>query len=96
MTVKKLLPPGTMLVCRIDLDQMILWSSYNCDLDDINATVDVNEVLMVIDSRVTPEEDRPKYDEVYTDEWKNGAYFVMSSSGVKGWIGEGWVMPVTI
>lgn len=96
MTAKKLLPPGTMLVGRIDLDQLILWSSYNCDLDDVNATVNVNEVLMVIDSRVTPEEDRSKYDEVYTDEWKNGAYFVMSSSGAKGWIGEGWVMPVTI
>jgi hypothetical protein len=51
---------------------------------------------MVINSRITPEEDRPTYDEVYTDEWKNGAYFVMSSSGMKGWIGEGWVMPITI
>jgi hypothetical protein len=96
MTVKQLLPPGTMVVCRVDLDKLILWSSYDCDLDDVNGYVDVNEVLIIIDSRITPEEERSKYDEVYTDEWKNGAYLVMSSSGVKGWIGEGWVTPVTI
>ena len=34
MTVKKLLPPGTMAVCSVDIDQLILWSSYNCDLDN--------------------------------------------------------------
>lgn len=91
MTVKKLLPPGTMAVCSVDIDQLILWSSYNCDLDNINATVGVNEVLMVINSRTIPEEERTKYDEVYTDEWKNGAYLILASSGVSGWVGAGWI-----
>jgi hypothetical protein len=95
MTIKQLLSPGTMVVCRPDLDKLILWSSYECDLDDFNATIEVNDVLIILDVRVTPTEEKSKYDEIYTEEWKNGAYLVISSAGVQGWIGEGWVIPVT-
>lgn len=95
MTSKALLPIGTMVRCRPDMgEQLILWSSHSAeDVDDISAYVDVNEVLVVLNSK-TNSRARSKKHVVYSDEWKNGAYLLMSASGAKGWIGEGWVVPV--
>jgi len=28
------------------------------------------------------------------DEWQKGSYLVLTSSGVSGWVGEGWVLLV--
>lgn len=97
MPTKKLLSPGTMVVCNasLDIDQLVLWASYEGDVENIeyaiHGTIDMKDVLIVIKSRINLDKNV-----IYSDEWKNGAYFVMSSSGMKGWVGEGWVVPVTI
>jgi hypothetical protein len=97
MPTKKLLSPGTMVVCNtnLDIEQLVLWGSYEGDVENIehavHGTIDMKDVLIVIKSRINLDKNV-----IYSDEWKNGAYFVMSSSGMKGWVGEGWVVPVTI
>lgn len=100
MHQKKLLPVGTLVACRPDIDQLILWESYDVDdADDVAGYVDINEVLVILKARKNEDPHRKKSllkEELFTEEWKNGAYFLMSSSGVRGWIGEGWVVPITI
>jgi len=96
MPTKKLLSPGTMVVCNasLDIDQLVLWGSYEgaASIEHaVHGIIDMKDVLIVIKSRINLDKNV-----IYSDEWKNGAYFVMSSSGMKGWVGEGWVVPVTI
>ena len=96
MPTKKLLSPGTMVVCNasLDIDQLVLWGSYEGAASielAVHGIIDMKDVLIVIKSRINLDKNV-----IYSDEWKNGAYFVMSSSGMKGWVGEGWVVPVTI
>lgn len=95
MSSKPLLPIGTMVKCRPDVgEHLILWTSHNAeDVDDISAYVDVSEVLIILNFE-TNSNVKLKKRVIYSDEWKNGAYLLMSTSGAKGWIGEGWVVPV--
>ena len=95
MSANKLLQPGTLVVCREDLDKLVLWESPSCDLDDVAGQVDVNEGLIILETRETPAIEKENLGDLYTEEWKNGSYYVSSRSGIKGWIGEGWVVPVT-
>lgn len=98
MPTKKLLPIGTLVVCRTDIEHLILWESYDVDdADDVAGYVDLHEVLIVLEARKNEDPDRKKSiikEELFSEEWKDGAYLLLSSSGVKGWIGEGWVVPV--
>lgn len=98
MCQKKLLPVGTLVACRPDIDQLILWESYDVDdTDDVAGYVDINEVLVILGFKQNDDPDRKKpiiKEELFSEEWKDGAYFLISSSGIKGWIGEGWIVPV--
>lgn len=98
MSQNKLLAIGTLVACRPDLDQLILWSSYDVDdVDDVAGYVDIDEVLVILEARKNEDPDRKKSllkEELFSEEWKNGAYLLLSSSGIKGWIGEGWIVPV--
>jgi hypothetical protein len=96
---KKLLPIGTLVVCRTDIEHLILWESYDVDdTDDVAGYVDIHEVLIILEARKNEEPDRKKKsivkEELFSEEWKNGAYLLLSSSGIKGWIGMGWVTAV--
>lgn len=95
MSSKQLLPIGTMVRCRAEVGhQLILWASHAAkDVDDVSAYVNVDEVLVVLKSRRNLKSARSK-NPTLSDEWKKGAYLLMSSSGSTGWIGEGWVVPV--
>lgn len=97
MSQNKLLAPGTLVTCRPDLDQLILWQSYDVDdVDDVAGYVDIHEVLVILEARKNEDPSRKKStlkEELFSEEWKNGAYLLLSSSGIRGWIGEGWVVP---
>lgn len=99
MSQSNLLPIGTLVTCRPDLDQLILWGSYDVDdADDVAGYVDINEVLVILEARKNEDPDRKKSilkEELFSEEWKNGAYLLLSSSGIKGWIGEGWIVKVS-
>jgi hypothetical protein len=95
---KKLLPIGTLVACRTDIEHLILWESYDVDdTDDVAGYVDIHEVLIVLEARKNEEPDGKKStikEELFSEEWKNGAYLLLSSSGIKGWIGMGWVTAI--
>lgn len=98
MPQKKLLPIGTLVACRTDIEHLILWESYDVDdTDDVAGYVDIHEVLIILEARKNKDPDRKKSiikEELFSEEWKNGAYLLLSSSGKKGWIGEGWVTAI--
>jgi len=87
----KLLPPGSLVVCRPDSDQLILWESYGCDVDDIKGMANVNDILIVLEAK----ENSSFKDERLTEEWLLGAYKIMTPEGIQGWTGAGWVVPIT-
>jgi len=93
MSKEELLRPGDMVVCREDIDKLILWSSYGCEPDDDGAGVDPKNVLLILEVRRSSIDDLKPTD-TFTPEWQIGAYYVLSSFGIKGWIGAGWVVPV--
>lgn len=98
MSQSKLLPIGTLVACRPDIEQLILWESYDVDdADDVAGYIDISEVLIILEARKSEDPNRKKSiikEELFSEEWKNGAYLLLSSSGIRGWIGEGWVIPI--
>jgi hypothetical protein len=88
--INKLAAPGDIVTCRPGEDRLYLWSSMNCNPDEINGQTEPGEILLVLDVRKNIETIRN-----LQDEWSNGAYFLYSSRGISGWVGAGWVVPVT-
>jgi len=46
---KQVLKPGQFATCRPDVDKLMLWSSYDCEIDDVNDTVDGEELFIILD-----------------------------------------------
>jgi len=93
MITEGLLKPGDLVACRPDADGLIMWSSYRCDIDDTVGGVDVNDILLILKSR-KPTKKELRQPIPLTEEWKVGAYQVLSSEGLVGWIGAGWAVPI--
>ena len=90
---KNLLSPGTLVTCRGDAPGgLIMWSSYRSEIEDDIGKADQNEIMLILKSR------KPAKKELcsLTPEWKTGAYLILAAGGKKGWVGAGWVIPVTI
>lgn len=96
MASKELLSPGDIGVCRPDLDRMIVWSSHRSDFDADTGQVSSNDLLLIIETRKTTRRELRDRSNPLTFEWKKGSYHILASNGVRGWVGAGWVVPVTI
>ena len=96
MTVKRLLKPGTLVTCRAEADGLIMWSSYGCHIDHDIDHVNENDILMVLKSRKPTKIELNDIKNPLTEEWIIGSYQVLSPKGIKGWVGAGWVLPITI
>lgn len=82
-----MLKPGQVVVGRSDIDHLVLWESIEDSSESVECS-DSNDLFVIIEVV----EKLPSIEsENMTDEWKNGAYRVMSSKGNCGWVGEGWV-----
>lgn len=85
-----LLPVGTMIKPKPENEFLVLWSTdRNSNFDDEIGRVLEDEIMIILKSEKTNSENKS-----WTDEWKNGSYMVLSSSGLIGWVGEGWVIPI--
>lgn len=94
MSQTELLPPGTLVIPRDDVSgELIIWSSYRSDIEDVGDNVGSDSVLLILESRKHSKRKAEKY--MLTAEWKLGAYLILSSNGKKGWVGAGWVQPVS-
>lgn len=78
--------PGELVVCRSDVEHLILWESCECDAEDVNGLAEAHEILIVLDYKKTSGSDK------IMDEWSEGAYKLMTPRGVVGWTGVGWVV----
>lgn len=89
---QKLSQPGNLVACRPDMqgDELILWSSHDCEVEEVNGYVHNDNVLLILEVRPPAKTNEP-----LMLEWEKGAYKVLSPTGVCGWIGAGWVIPVT-
>jgi hypothetical protein len=85
-----LLKPGHIVVSKDKDEKLVLWSAYKCESDEFYEIVDSNEIMIVLEAKKSTSSE-----EFLNSEWENGAYFVMTSSGVKGWVGSGWVTSVS-
>jgi hypothetical protein len=88
--IDKLVVPGDIVIGRSGEDHLYLWSSMNCGADEINGRTEPGEILLVLDVRETTEAISN-----LQDEWSVGSYLVYSSRGISGWVGAGWVIPIT-
>lgn len=96
MSQTELLPPGTLVVPRDDISgELIIWSSYRSDIEDVGDNVGPDNVLLVLKSRKPSQREAKSRKYMLTPEWKLGAYLILSSNGKKGWVGAGWVQPVS-
>jgi len=84
---EELLQPGHIVTPRDKSEKLVLWSTYMCDPDEFYEIVDLNGIMIILETKKTEKEK-----EVLTPEWKNGAYRVMTQDGVVGWVGSGWVI----
>lgn len=85
-----LLSPGTLVKIRPGEEFLVLWPtsrtiSYEKEAGRVSSS-DVMTILKVKKSK--------KFHKNVADEWQNGSYLVLSSMGISGWVGEGWVIPV--
>lgn len=93
MMAKNLLSPGTLVTCRADAPGgLIMWSSYRSEIDNDVGKIEQDEVMLILKSRKSGKNEK----HTLTPEWQTGAYLILSSAGTKGWVGAGWVVPVTI
>lgn len=86
-----LLVPGTIVKGRTN-ETLVLWKTYKCSIYDEAGKVDANEIMVILEAKQNKSKQKAKAR--MTEEWQRGAYLVLSSNGVKGWLGEGWVIPV--
>jgi len=89
------LRPGSIVFCRAELKEdlqegLTIWKSYDSISDDISFVdvVSMNDIMLVLSFKTTPIQDNDKI----SDEWKIGAYKVLTPRGVVGWVGKGWVV----
>jgi len=82
------LKPGQFATCRPDVDKLMLWTSYDCEIDDVNDTVTGEELFIILDVM-----EMSNCADPLTNEWEKGAYKVLSPRGICGWVGAGWVIP---
>jgi len=87
-----LLRPGQLAISNIDADQLILWSSLECSLDEPQGSAQPEELLLILEYR----EMTFDFGKATSEEWSQGAYRVLSSSGQSGWIGAGWLQPLSL
>ena len=85
-----LLSPGTLVKIQPGEEFLVLWPSsttmsYEKEAGRVFSS-DVMTILKVKKAR--------KIHKNISDEWQKGSYLVLSSTGVSGWVGEGWVVPV--
>lgn len=89
------LSPGQLAVSNIDADQadqIILWSSLECNMDEPHGYAQPKDVLLILEFR----EMHTDLGKATSEEWVRGAYKVLASSGQSGWIGAGWLQPLSI
>lgn len=91
--MESLLSPGDMVMCR-STDSLVVWSTYKSSFDDDAGFVSADEIMLILKVRKTTKKEQNNVDYFFTDEWKQGAYKIVSSSGVVGWVGAGWVAPI--
>ena len=80
------------MVCRPNLDVLLLWPRLYSFSTDETTEIDPGQVLLVLETK--QHEDKFLTKISLTEEWKGGAYLVLSGEGKLGWVGEGWVVPV--
>lgn len=82
--------PGTLIKSRLKDECLILWpSSRNTTPDDEAGRVTPDEVMVILKTKKSTKKDKN-----LTEEWQKGSYLVLTSSGVSGWVGEGWILLV--
>jgi len=84
-----LLAPGDLAVCKKGISSLVLWPTSTCDQMECTETADSTCVFVVLESHSKPA--RLEKNQILTNEWRKGCYLLLSSSGVKGWVGAGWV-----
>lgn len=85
------LRPGQLAVSNIDADQLILWSSLECSIDEPHGYAQPDDVLLILEFREMSIDLR----KFTSEEWIKGAYRVLAPSGQSGWIGAGWLQPLS-
>lgn len=88
-----LLKPGSIVSPRGDTDYLRIWKSYRCDIEDDIDIVRSGEIMIILRSRKTTKKSALSGGTLI-DEWKTGAYQVLSPSGKKGWVGAGWATEI--
>jgi hypothetical protein len=82
--------PGTLIKSRLKDERLILWPSFRTTTpDDESGRVAPDEVMVILKTKKPTKKDKN-----LADEWQKGSYLVLTSSGVSGWVGEGWVLLV--
>jgi len=82
--------PGVLVKSRLVGEQLILWPSYKTSSPDNSlGSVSDNDVMIILKTRKSK-----KITKNLSDEWQKGSYLVLTSTGIFGWVGEGWVRAV--
>jgi len=86
--------PGSLVKIKPGEEFLILWPTYKTDsYEKVYAKelgrVFINDIMMVIKTIKGTQ----KKNKRVSDEWTKGSYRVLTSSGIIGWVGEGWVIP---
>jgi hypothetical protein len=89
---RKLCSRGDLVKCRPDVEILLLWPRHYSFFNEETVEVGSEQILLVLD--FAAHRDNFLQSDNLTDEWKGGAYFVLSSSGEVGWVGQGWVVPL--
>ncbi len=89
---KGLLKPGTLVSCNDDINELVIWKSYRSDMEDNIDSVKPGDIMVILESRPTSEDQV----NILMEEWKIGAYCVLTPNGKMGWVGAGWIVPITI
>jgi len=92
---KSLLKPGTMVSCHKDINELVIWKSYRSDMEDNIDSVKSGDIMVILESRKTSNFEVEDQVNMLMDEWKIGAYLLLTPNGKKGWVGAGWIIPVT-
>lgn len=89
---ESLLKPGTIVSCRSDTDNLVVWRSYRCDVHADVDCVKPGDIMLVLKVRKLSKRERDRNYASLNSEWEKGAYKVLTPSGAIGWIGAGWVI----
>lgn len=85
-----LLPPGTLVSVRSGEEFLVLWpNSRTISYEEETGRVSSSDVMTILKVKKAR-----KIHRNISDEWQKGSYLVLSSTGVCGWVGEGWVVPL--